>query len=562
MNTISKALLLCSLWLTGCGFIQGPWTFWPKNPARYSGIWVYAHVIAGWPLKNVCFEPTLPLSNATTDDFAFYDSASVHISGSFSGKDTNITLVMNKKLPNCFDGPSDLVAEINAAYKFDATVHWDSLGHNVTSHFTASAHTPQKFHISTAVAPAVANLEPLFRDPTWQDSIKKALGDSLYAIHANPAKWDTFLGQNQEAIFTATSPLLVPYKSGDTVDYLKPVNHLDFQSHYYVTSYSDDVRGVLFTQHYDVKHDSIGDNTFSYIGGTSKAPDSSDEWRAGSQNRVSFTQWQVLPGASSNLMDSIYHMSASFFIGWQRFYFYGVEQDYVDYESTSIESVDDPRTSPKTNIVGGMGIFAGMLVDSFDVNVRSLPGLLAYPIWRDQVLHCRKKGWDDDSLCRGLQQTFCVDSLSAAADCREPAIVTALESGLAWDAKMLSMSATPSVPGNGGGSCPYGKGLCITGDEFRAKGERDFCIRHNFPAEQTVCAQHYQSCQASRDSSECKTALWNYCQDQHWPIDSLAQCGTALVSWMRIDSVKSVAFTRVRNQWCTSHASDPQCAFK
>ena len=570
MNTISKAFVLAAVLLTGC--VQGPWSFWPNNPARYAGVWVYAQVVAGQAVTQVCFEPTIPLTSTVTNDFAFYDSAHVQISGPFSGKDTTFVLQPISTSPNCFDGPADLRAQAASAYQFDAVIRWDSVGHTVTSHFTASTNTPTQFGITKALAPAVANLEPLFRDSTLQDTIRALLGDSLYALHANPAAWDTFLGQNQYMIYSGTMTMKVPYQSGDTVDYLKPVKHLDFLGHTFVTHYSNDVRGILMTEQFNLLQDSMSTSTFSSLINSNSAPDSSREWRSGTQRRLSFTSSTTL-GSGTNRMDSLGYVSLNFLLGPQRFYFYGVEQDYSNYEQTAVASADDPRVVPVSNIKGGQGYFAGMLVDSFDVFVRSLPGMLAYPIARDQILYCRATGWDSDTMCRSLQWIFCADSLSAAPDCRTPAIVTALDSGLAWDAKMLPMSATPVTGppagatvktggrGSSGWSCPYGQNLCLTETQVQTNGERMDCIRNNFAASKSYCASYKQDCQVSADTSVCKRELWDFCSDRQWNIDSLPQCGPALVSWMRINKVLSIPFQRVRDSWCAAHSSDLQCGF-
>src|SRR5574344_2037961 len=153
MRSIKKYAVPALCLLFAACDLQGPWSYWPEDEKQYRGVYTLAYVIADRPVNRMCFQRLLSLNEAASDNFAFYDSATVKISGNFSGRDTTLSLAPESAYPNCFDGPADLLAERGKNYSLDAYFVWDSSGKSVRSHYTAEATVPSVFAISSAFAP-------------------------------------------------------------------------------------------------------------------------------------------------------------------------------------------------------------------------------------------------------------------------------------------------------------------------------------------------------------------------------------------------------------------------
>jgi hypothetical protein len=67
---------------------------------------------------------------------------------------------------------------------------------------------------------------------------------------------------------------------------------------------------------------------------------------------------------------------------------------------TDIYSESDSRVKAKYNIDGGAGIFAGMLVDTFAVNVKIPQGGVTYSNAEAQIAYCKKNM--DKPQCAGI----------------------------------------------------------------------------------------------------------------------------------------------------------------
>ncbi|MDR2580740.1 MAG: hypothetical protein LBC85_07085, partial [Fibromonadaceae bacterium] len=194
-----KKLPLLFLILLSC---QGPWSYYPEDPEVYQGIWTSAYVISGRPMEDVCFDRIHALDEIRMPAFAFYEEASVKVTGAFTGKDTSFYLqpdIANRK-PNCFVGPKDLVAMPGKNYELDVSITWDSLGKKTTSNFSAKTYIPQKFKVLRAY-------------------------DLLERQHSRESfLWPQFA-------------------------YLPPP--MDMRSNYFIPEYSDDVAGVQVSMVYD-----------------------------------------------------------------------------------------------------------------------------------------------------------------------------------------------------------------------------------------------------------------------------------------------------------------------
>lgn len=325
---------------------QGPWSYYPENPENYMGIWVNAYIISGRPIENVCFDKMHSLNEVRMQGFAFYESAIVSVSGAFSGKDTTIFLSSMHENPNCFAGFDYLLAEAGKEYRLNALIEWDSSGTIVTSEFNAKATIPQKFKIARA-----------------------------YDFNKNI------------------------YNRGDTIIYFPPP--LDLKTYNFVPQeYSDEVSGVLVSMIYDddiywgenfiiqLANDMFakGDTTWGYR----------QHAKFSDRENIYFARNLELLGQTKEI-DSIPIPSMIMpAIGNFKLLFYATTSDYVKYRDTYINGSNDSRTQAVYNIEGGAGIFTGMLVDTFEVNIKTTPTLKIYSYDDAKDFFCGTKEEEDE----------------------------------------------------------------------------------------------------------------------------------------------------------------------
>ena len=373
---------LLSLSLVALAFCacQGPWSYWPEEKEEYRGVYTIAYVIDGRPVTGVCFQRLLALDETLSENFAYYDSASVTISGNFSGSDTTITLSPQSVKPNCFDGPSDMIAKRGKTYSFDAVMHWDSAGRAVTSHYTATASIPSVFSISHAYTPTVN-------------------------------------GERRELFYGDTS-LTLSYPN-------------DMLTYNFVPEFDDAVRGVLVT----IKYDNVngGENVDNSI--NKMMSSFMDESILTYSPYDSVKQSDFMENfkfGDVNSIDTLFFMSFQIPLRSVDFYFYATDQGYVDFVNTTLASAEDPRIIPVTNVKGGNGFFSGVAVDTFNL----------YMGWSKEddvefyaakgITSCRDTSWSTKA-CRDYLYTFCADSNYVASECYAPAVKVALEKNEVWD---------------------------------------------------------------------------------------------------------------------------------
>lgn len=545
MNTISRRLagsaiskLLAGITLVVLVACQGPWDYWPEDPDQYKGVWIYGHVVSGRPVQNLCLDKLLALDEFLLPGFAFFDSASVKVQGRFNGRDTTLALSPGSDYPNCFNGPTDLFAEAGGQYYLDATIRWDSSGSMVTSHFTSSTFIPQKFHIVNALAPAPALSQNALADPKVINALVAEFGDTVLTLMSDTTAAIAFYTSNQDRISNVLRSLLTPYQSGDSVYYMDPPN--DLLSHYFHPDYSSDVAGVLVTQIFDTLNSAMGTTTFDNLFGMTV--DSANKADIGDRHRLSYVENMNFANVG-NTMDSIPIVNSNLVIGSNLLLFYATTPEYSDYQETAIDNIDDSRIRAKYNIVGGAGIFAGMLVDTFRVVVKAQEGATVYPYMRARTLYCKEDGWQKTS-CHNHLPVFCASDGYKDAECWPVAVRTALDSGLAWDALLPS-----TIPADSLNNAHYA-------------GLMRFCVSNNFPDSVEYCATAYQNAQISPYYNDTKMYLWDWCWDRGWPIEDHPQCGTGLVSFSTNAKYKSSVLAREVDKWCTAHPTDVQCKFR
>src|SRR5690606_38506530 len=104
---------------------------------------------------------------------------------------------------------------------------------------------------------------------------------------------------------------------------------------------------------------------------------------SGNLRRLGFYGDYTLPGGSHSF-DSMSVFNAWFWSGRNRLYFYGAEDIYAKYLLSLNEAEGNSKIRLPTNVTGGRGFFAGMVVDSFDVHIKldSATQAFAYPATR------------------------------------------------------------------------------------------------------------------------------------------------------------------------------------
>lgn len=475
------------LFLASC--LQGPWEYYPEKTETYNGVYVFASVIAGRSVSGVCFERTYALNEALSEDFAFYDSASVQISGNFSGSDTAVFLTPESARPNCFDGPSDLLPQKGASYSLKAVFRWDSSGNKVISTYTAQAKIPEVFKIKAALAPNALGGHESFAE-----------GDTVYAL-----------------------------------DY-----PMDLASYYFVPDYKSDTRGVLITLHYDPQTSAENpDNFLNYMLGSFIDDNIFVHDLFDSVSQLGYTENSYFGG--TNLLDTLSVIGYQLIMPKSNLFFYATDSGYYKYRTSVLTSESDASIKPESNVRGGSGYFTGMAVDTISFYMKSQDGdTAAYFSYDAKGKACRDLDWDS-KVCRRYLPVYCDSVNYDSSECFAPAVKAALERGSSWDSLLPSGLDSSAIK------------------LAKTDGIKRYCIANGFPNDSNLCTLVKEDCLTSLDSNGCKLVLWKFCADRGWPLDSLPECGSALVSRYRLANLNSAVIKNVVNAWCKENSDDPQC---
>ncbi len=481
---------------------QGPWDYFPEKREVYKGVYIFGHIIADQPVKNVCLQRVLELDESRSDNFNYYDSASVKISGNFSGKDTVITLSAQNTKPACFDGTPDMIPSRGNQYTLKTDLWWDSAGTSVKSHYEAEASIPSVFSIRKLIAKKASKM-PFEEVPEG----------------AVRTYWN------------------FPFDMG---------------AYYFLPQYGADVRGVVTYMQYENR--SGGESINNTINRTlSSFMDDGDyilvfTYRDSVQ-RVDFTENTSVGG--NNMMDSIPIMNIMLPMGKLEFYFYATDQAYVDYQNTILRGLDDPRIIPVSNVRGGNGFFAGMAPDTFRFEMkiedqkdyRSYIESFVKDCRETDCPNCPETPWSSHE-CRIHLDVICADSSYAMKDCGVSAIKNALLQEQNWDA--FFPDTTPDSVKH----------------SFYHEGLQKYCIEKNFQSfhGNYSCEPFYSACIEDEAPNACKESLWEWCGDNDWDIQTYPQCGSAIVSRYRLEKLKSEAIRKFVRGWCET-TPEPQCKY-
>lgn len=564
MNTTSRAPSyraaprLAALALAAC--IQGPWDYYPDNPPPFRGVFATAYVLAGQPIRNACFERVLDIAEERTQAFAWYDSATVEVSGAFGGTSRTVTLVPSDSTPNCFTGDTAFRIERGADYALKARFVWDSAGRRAVSTLTGTAKVPDSFSVHRdAAAPRLAWTGGIPGNIFSQEfvlSLPAAVRDSLLAVFGDTAvqlqasgdtagfrKYTARRGPEIRALVVdLLSAEYDVYNEGDTLFYLNGV--LNTLSHYFSADRTPDVEAVLVTHRFERTSSRPETRFDSFLG---LKPDSSEYYVPGEIRRL-----LIYPEAKGpkgwSLLDSMGVVNTWFHTGRNRLYFYGMEAAYYQYHATATQvqggggpQDGDPRVKVKYNVSGGQGIFVGGIPDSFDLYIKVDSLTKAYPLSLTRAFTCREEGWLDSKDCREFYPAYCREKGWATPDCLPQAYEACAAPDTA-DTLLRAVCDTLSAPSGGNQAAAR-----------RAVARH--CIDAGFPGGD-LCAPAAEACLGTRGVNECKTDLWNYCLDRAWAPD---QCDPGLASYCRDRPRRSETICRNADAWCAANAASPLC---
>ncbi|MDR2580278.1 MAG: hypothetical protein LBC85_04710, partial [Fibromonadaceae bacterium] len=193
--------------------------------------------------------------------------------------------------------------------------------------------------------------------------------------------------------------------------------------------------------------------------------------------------------------------------GYFKLLFYATTNDYVKYRDTYLNGHNDSRVKAVYNIQGGAGIFAGMLVDTFNIYIRPLGEMKLYGYHEAQ-----------DAYCRTLEFGQSAENYKIRRQCLE-----------IWDA-ILWCEVLRGRPSSG----------IVCGFDYYLG--RPW---YNLPAERL---------KQLLTPSEFIT----WCRYRDFPIYEYPACGSAMVRHSK-SGVKSPILDREVKKWCEANKDDVEC---
>ncbi len=512
--------------LAAAGCLPGPWDYKPEARPVFRGITVSGYVVADRPVEHLCFEKLLTLDEAAAEAFAFYDSAAVTITGAFAGGGPTLTLTPDANVPNCFKGPAAARFVRGEAYDLEARFVWDSAGTRAVTTLTATARIPGTFAIAdTAWAPSLAQLGVALgnvTDPSVFNQLPPGprarflalYGDTLTAMAGDSAAlaaWLSVHGAGMQAdLLDWLSKDQIPYSRGDSLYYLSKPAAFNNLSHHFRSHRDGHVQGVLITHRFDTTGSRPG-TAFDSIFVT---PDSADFYFSGNIRRLVFYNSFRLPDGKNNL-DTMSVYNLWFWSRVNRLYFYGVEDIYARHQAAIEEAAGNPKIRLPSNVNGGAGFFAGMIVDSFDIHIKLDAATQAFPYAATRAAACRDKGWFDTRDCIGYYPQYCAQNSWTAPDCRLDVLYRA------FDADSLTLPAALR---------DSARAWSTRDPVLREEAARRYCIAHDYPADVAACAPVQAECENDQSGNGCQIMLWTHCQLSYWNPDA---CTEGLKSYCR-----------------------------
>jgi hypothetical protein len=575
-------LAISMLLLSSCGF-QGPWEYKPEKQDIYRGIWVYGHIVADRPIQDLCFEKLYSLDETWTEAFAFFDSAQVQVTGVFSGQSQTVVTIQHPSRANCFVGDSSLLAQPGESYTLNATIWWDSAGTAAQSILSGVAYVPTNFKVVKGLTrPEALPFQQVSDSALTVDSLLSLYGDTLTTLLSDTAALSDFLTDNPDLMlllvqlfpdqadslgFGAVDSteqddqfVYIPFASGDTLRYLNQDLKLSGWPHKLVTSYSEDVGGVLISHFFDSTGGEF-ESLFSNFGGF--AADTGDYASSGFQHRNQYYLAQSdIDG--TNIIDSLPLFNLYLKAGLNRFVVYGTDTAYGYYVQTAIVENESAKVQKRYNIEGGAGFFSGFIADTIDIYITVMDSAKYFPFAITRPYNCRyiaqpfadeskakngdwPKSWTiaESAYCRELYQPHCESVGYNEVDCIGASVYQSYLQGQSWDYYYDSLSLD------------FGQEQVT---KFKNWGDILYCTYEGFPQNSTAPCDSLQiECQQTEGENDCKTYLWIACEDVQWDYETHPQCGPALVSYVKDKNVNSSILEKQVNNYCKSHPEVYQC---
>lgn len=523
-------LLLLSFLFCACDF-HGPWDYYPEERDVYLGIYTYGYIISG-DHPRICFSKVYELDESAAEDFAFYDSAYVTVSGRFAiGEevvDTTMVLHPNGS-PNCFDNEWSSYGKgvVGESYTMEAFFRWDSAGHTAKSRYKAVATIP----------------------------------DSVKATGFNVPKQD---GSYEWIEYDPDKRI--------EVEFLEFPMDMEFIK--CAMDYDHSVRGVISVLNYDIENAESQETTINKMFKGFTEEDSTGyrgiamhDPLEKSQN-LGFTMNARV--GNYYALDTLYLMNMMLPLGSVSVDFYATDAAYIDYENKVKGSVSDSRVVPESNIENGMGVFSGMSKSTIYFTVKGDGVSLGHIAWRN----CENEdgensdSWDSRG-CRLYQDIACSgwdpsdeylsydwESVNkwAYEKYRDTVINRDVETCYASHVKAAMMLDTtkwsiflPDSIDEEDKAEAYGDGL------------KRYCVASNFKSNHIAdCSELEKQCLENSEKNNCKEYLWNWCADRNWDL-SHEQCASALVSRYYIEEVKSTIIHGMVENECSlyiTHSED------
>jgi len=554
--------------------IQGPWEYEPEDSVLYRGLFVTGYVIADKPVEDFCVDKLLALDEFYTNAFNFYSDFDLTISGKFSGGVSEISLKAHPNKSNCFVGPDSILSQTGEDYLLKGSITWDSSGNMVTTLFEVTAFIPQMFAISdTARAPGLAlsgglstdlsdtanalSLTALFGSlPTEaQTELENKYGEALIelSITGDEQALEQFMIENGQDITNIINSYNVMYEDGDTLYYMTGASNQS--SHFFNSTYSDDVGTILVTHRWDTtggRPERFWDDIFPFH----TEPDTSDFHTSGSIQRRN-----VMPNAIGEdwtLFDSIPFFNFWFYQGLNTIYFYGMEDAYFDYIERTIQNANNSKVTPFYNVEGAAGIFVGGIVDSFKVTIEVDSFTNVYSLPRAKALYCGsdkkgnhdsderydKIGWERESFCRQLYSSYCSEVNWEDPNCGRDFIKVNFVQTYNADSLQKALDLNDAQYKN-----------------LTEQAKLEYCIENNFPSN-ADCETSEKECLSDNINNVCKDYLWTWCLDNKWLAVAnkpTAQCGPGLVTYCSENNINSDLLCGKADEYCVENSSAGIC---
>lgn len=513
MNTISR--LLCAFavaLLAACGDFHGPWEYYPENREIFTGIYTYGYILDGGE-SRICFSKVYELDETSSQNFAFYNSARVTVTGTFDGSSENATVVLDPVdgNPNCFaKDEKAYYGIVGETYTMEAYFEWDSAGHDVKTTYSAQATVPAPVKVKGLSV------------PQQDGSFEWVESDGSDTVHIKFLEFP-----------------------------------LDMETVKCALDYDNSIKGVISILQYGMANTESQNTTINMmLAGLTEAD--STGYRGVAMHdplehevNLGYTTKQSIAGIQA--LDTLFLPNMMMPLGPVTVVFYTTDEHYIDYESKVKGSVSDSRVVPESNIENGMGVFSGMAKSTFSFYVEGDGGVSMEHI---AVRNCdettdaedKDKSWASRG-CRLYQDVFCsrmpmedVEKYglveanahayeyfrdSEVADYSKTCYASNVKAAMMLDTAKWSVFL-PDTISDEDKSAAYADGL------------KRYCVASNFKNNSIAeCDKLREECLENAEKNSCKEYLWNWCADRGWKLADYEQCKSALVSRFYLDDQKS-----------------------